>query len=169
LFTLNSILEITNKPIFYNASNINVKDVPFIVKRMERLGVSAIITESSGNNTIELITEIKETRKDDNFLIVTKIYLRNTIDDVVSYIKTGADIILIDLTEWNWTEILKFCNSYNTIPNRKYLAAIISDEFLSFENKLKELNVNIFIYYDQLYKGAISGMEKASAEILKNF
>ena len=133
--TLNEVIEVTTKPIIYDAdTGGHLEHFIFTVKTLERLGVSAVIIEDkTGLKKNSLLgTEVKQTQADiyefsqkisaaknaqatDEFMVIARIeslILKKGIDDSLirakAFIDAGADGIMIHSREKKPDEIFEF-------------------------------------------------------------
>ena len=190
---LNDILEVTTKPIIYDADNGGpVEHFTFTVKSLERLGVSAAIIEdkvglkknslfgtevSQQQDTIEdfcvKIKAGKEARVTDHFMVIARIeslILEKGQEDALkrakAYLDAGADGIMIHSRQKTFDEIKEFCKAYQKIPNKKPLVVVPSSYAHVTEEELAENGVNIVIYANQLLRAAYPAMVKTAESIL---
>jgi phosphoenolpyruvate mutase len=193
--TLNEIIEVTTKPIIYDAdTGGQIEHFKFTVRTLERLGVSAVIIEDKtglkknsllGNdvpqtqdtidNFCEKISSAKKVQVTDEFMIIARIeslILEAGMEDSLlradAYIKAGADGIMIHSRKKEPDEILEFCSRYNNLENRKPLVVVPSSFNTIREDELKDAGVNIVIYANQLLRSAYPAMEETAKSILKN-
>ncbi|WP_081193732.1 phosphoenolpyruvate mutase [Halomonas sp. BC1] len=191
--TLNEVLEVTTKPIIYDADTGGQPEhFAFTVKTLERLGVSAAIiedktglkknslfgtdvpqTQDSIENFCHKIKVGKAAQATDDFMIVARIeslILGRGIDDAIeraeAFLNAGADAIMIHSREKTPDEILEFCRRYNEIPNRKPLVAVPSSYNSITEDELQAAGVNIVIYANQLLRSAYPAMVDTTKSIL---
>jgi len=191
--TLNEVLEVTTKPIIYDADTGGQPEhFAFTVKTLERLGVSAAIiedktglkknslfgtdvpqTQDSIENFCHKIKVGKAAQATDDFMIVARIeslILGRGIDDAIeraeAFLNAGADAIMIHSREKTPDEILEFCRRYNEIPNRKPLVAVPSSYNSITEDELQAAGVNIVIYANQLLRSAYPAMVDTAKSIL---
>ena len=94
--------------------------------------------------------------------------LEDSIIRAKEYIKAGVDGIMIHSKKKNPSEIFSFSNEYNKFSDRKPLIVVPSTYEQVNERKLREHEVNIVIYANQLLRSAIPAMKKTAEEILKN-
>ena len=192
---MNEILEVTTKPIIYDAdTGGQIEHFEFTVKTLERLGVSAVIIEDKtglkknslfGNevpqtqDTIEnfcsKIIAAKQVQVTDDFMIIARIEslileagMDDAIDRAVAYINAGADGIMIHSRQKEPDEIFEFCKRYKKIPNKKPLVAVPSSYNSVTEDQLQQAGVNIVIYANQLLRSAYPAMEETAKSILQN-
>lgn len=193
--TLNEVLEVTTKPIIYDAdTGGQTEHFKFTVKTLERHGVSAAIIEDKtglkknslfGNDvaqtqdTIEgfchKIREGKKAQTTDDFMIIARIeslILEKGVDDAFTrakaYLDAGADGIMIHSRQKDPAEIFEFCRLYNTLDDRKPLVAVPSSYNTVTEEELQEHGVNIVIYANQLLRSAYPAMMKTAKSILEH-
>lgn len=193
--TLNEVLEVTTKPIIYDAdTGGQTEHFKFTVRTLERLGVSAVIIEDKTGlkknslfgtdvpqtqDTIEHFSEkiraAKNSQATDDFMIIARIeslILKKGQEDAISrakaYLEAGADGIMIHSREKSPDEIFEFCRNYNRLPNRKTLVVVPSSFNQVKEEEFKEHGVNIVIYANQLLRSAYPAMIETAKSILEN-
>lgn len=191
--TLNEVLEVTTKPIIYDADTGGlIEHFKFTVRTLERLGVSAAIIEDKtglkknslfGNevpqtqDTIESFCEKikagKAAQCTTDFMIIARIeslILGKGQDDAFerakAYLEAGADGIMIHSRERLPDEIFEFCDRYATLENRKPLVAVPSSYNTVTEQELQDRGVNIVIYANQLLRSAYPAMVDTAKSIL---
>ncbi|MCQ4295082.1 phosphoenolpyruvate mutase [Pseudomonas stutzeri] len=191
--TLNEVLEVTTKPIIYDADTGGQPEhFEFTVRTLERLGVSAAIIEDKtglkknslfGNEVAQAQDTIenfsakirigKKAQATDDFMIIARIeslILDRGMDDAISramaYLDAGADGIMIHSRKEDPAEIFEFCDQYRTFENRKPLVVVPSSYNRVFEAELQERGVNIVIYANQLLRSAYPAMLETAKSIL---
>lgn len=191
--TLNEVLEVTTKPIIYDAdTGGQTEHFKFTVRTLERLGVSAAIIEdktglkknslfgtdvAQTQDTIEAfsnkIREGKKAQTTDDFMIIARIeslILDKGLDDALeraeAYLEAGADGIMIHSRQKSPEEIFEFCDRYNKLPNRKPLVAVPSSYNQVTEEELQSRGVNVVIYANQLLRSAYPAMMETAKSIL---
>ncbi len=193
--TLNEVLEVTTKPIIYDAdTGGQAEHFKFTVRTLERLGISAVIiedktglkknslfgndveqTQDSIENFCHKINEGKKAQATDHFMIIARIeslILDKGIDDAFerakAYLAAGADGIMIHSRNKSPDEIFQFCKLYNTLPNRKTLVAVPSSYNQVTEEELQSFGVYIVIYANHLLRSAYPAMMETAQSILTN-
>ncbi|WP_151702631.1 phosphoenolpyruvate mutase [Nitrincola alkalilacustris] len=193
--TLNEVLEVTTKPIIYDAdTGGQTEHFTFTIKTLERLGVSAAIiedktglkknsllgndvpqTQDSIENFCYKIRQGKQAQATNDFMIIARIeslILGKGVDDAFerakAYLAAGADGIMIHSREKSPDEIFAFCKLYNTLEERKPLVAVPSSYNTVTEEELQSQGVNIVIYANQLLRSAYPAMLKTAKSILEN-
>ena len=191
--TLNEVLEVTTKPIIYDADTGGMPEhFQFTVRTLERLGISAVIIEDKtglkknslfGNevaqsqDSIEAFShklrEGKRGQATDDFMIIARIeslILEKGVEDAFqraqAYLEAGADGIMIHSRQRSPAEIFEFCDLYNRLPNRKTLVAVPSSYNEVTEEELQEHGINIVIYANQLLRSAYPAMMQTAQSIL---
>jgi phosphoenolpyruvate phosphomutase len=191
--TLNDILEVTSKPIVYDAdTGGKIEHFEFTVRTLERLGVSAAVIEDKtglkknslfGNDVLQRQDTIegfcaklkagKAAQVTDDFMIVARIeslILDAGMDDAIAraraYIEAGADAIMIHSRRKEPDEILEFCDIYADFDNRVPLVAVPSSYNTITESELASHGVNMVIYANQLLRSAYPAMVKTAESIL---
>ena len=193
--TLNEVLEVTTKPIIYDAdTGGQTEHFKFTVKTLERLGVSAVIiedktglkknslfgndvpqTQDSIQNFCEKIKAGKKAQCTDDFMIIARIeslILGKGQDDAFAraqaYLAAGADGIMIHSREKSPDEIFEFCKRYAAVPNRMPLVAVPSSYNQVTEQELQDHGINIVIYANHLLRSAYPAMMDTAKSILTN-
>jgi len=191
--TLHDVLEVTTKPLIYDAdTGGKIEHFEFTVRTLERLGVSAAVIEDKvglkknslfGNDvtqqqdTIEgfcnKISAGKSAQVTDDFMIVARIeslILEAGMDDAVAraraYIDAGADGIMIHSRLKDPKEIFTFCRIYNEFSRRVPLIAVPSSYNSVTEDELVNHGVNVVIYANQLLRAAYPAMMSTATSIL---
>lgn len=191
--TLNEVLEVTTKPIIYDAdTGGQAEHFHFTVRTLERLGVSAVIIEDKTGlkrnslfgtdvpqtqDTIEnfshKIKEGKKAQATQDFMIIARIeslILDKGQDDALerakAYLDAGADGIMIHSRKKEPDEIYEFCKRYNALPNRRPLVAVPSSYNQVTEEELGRHGINIIIYANQLLRSAYPAMLETAQSIL---
>ena len=193
--TLSEIIEVTTKPIIYDAdTGGQIEHFKFTVKTLERLGVSAVIIEDKtglkknslfGNevpqtqdtieNFCDKISSAKSIQVTQDFMVIARIESLNLeagMDDAIArakaYLKAGADGIMIHSRQKDPAEILEFCRRYAEFENRKPLVAVPSSYNTITEDELEKAGVNIVIYANQLLRSAYPAMQDTARSILSH-
>jgi len=193
--TLNDILEVTTKPIIYDGDSGGITEhFVFMVRTLERLGVSAVIIEDkkglkqnsllenncgqkqeSIENVCSKITAGKRAQVTDDFMIIARIeslILNQGMEDAVArakaYIEAGADGMMIHSKKRRPEEVFEFCEIYSKLDNRIPLVAVPSTYSQVTEQELAEAGVRIVIYANQLLRSAYPAMVRTAKSILEN-
>ena len=193
--TLNNILEVTTKPVIFDGDSGGLVDhFKFMVRTLEREGISAVIIEDKVGakrnslfgtevkqiqdtieNFCEKIKAGKESLVTDDFMIIARIeslILKAGMDDAIkraeAYIKAGADAIMIHSKEKKADEILEFCRRYKKIVNNVPLVVVPSTYSYITEEELEKEGVRIVIYANQLLRGSYPVMKKVAESILEH-
>ena len=195
LNTLHEVIEGTTKPIILDGDSGGLTEhFVFMVKTLERLGVSAIIIEDKvglkknslfGTDVKQKQEEIstfankisqgKKAQLTDDFLIIARIeslILKKGMFDALlraqAYIEAGADAIMIHSKEKDGKEILEFCKEYAKFEKKVPLVAVPSTYSHLTEQELQQAGVSIVIYANQLLRSAYPAMIKTAETILKH-
>jgi phosphoenolpyruvate phosphomutase / 2-hydroxyethylphosphonate cytidylyltransferase len=195
LNTINDILEVTTKPIILDGDTGGpVEHFVYLVRTLERLGISAVIIEDKiglkknslfgtegeqQQDTIEnfsaKISKGKQGQVTDDFMVIARIeslILKAGIEDSLrrahSYIEAGADGIMIHSKESQPDEIFQFCREYRKFQNKAPLVAVPTAYNQVKELELAESGVNIVIYANHLLRSAYPAMIKTAELILEN-
>jgi len=192
---LQDILEATTKPIIYDGdTGGQTEHFTFLVRTLERLGVSAVIIEDKtglkknslfGTEVSQVqedidkfsykISEGKKAQVTQDFMIIARIeslIAGKGVSDALlrakAYIDAGADGIMIHSKEKDPKEIFDFCKEYSKFEKKVPLVVIPSTFSHVKEDELKKAGVNIVIYANQLLRSAYPAMKKTAETILEN-
>lgn len=195
LNTINNILEVTTKPLIYDADSGGLREhFEFMVRTLEREGVSAVIiedkvglkrnslfgievsqTQDSIENFADKISRGKKAQIGDDFMIIARIeslILKAGIEDALNrakaYISAGADGIMIHSKAKSPDEILEFCDEYKKFEFIVPLVVVPSTYSVITETELKEKGIRIVIYANQLLRSAYPAMINTAKSILEN-
>ena len=191
--TLHDLLEVTSKPIVYDADTGGKPEhLQFTIRTLERLGVSAAVIEDKvglkknslfGNDVPQVQDSIegfcakiqagKQAQVTDDFMLVARIeslILEQGIADAVArakaYIDAGADGILIHSKQKEPGEIFEFCRHYAAFERRVPLFVVPSTYNRVTEKELIEHGVSVVIYANQLLRAAYPAMVETAKSIL---
>jgi phosphoenolpyruvate phosphomutase len=193
--TVSDILETTTKPIIFDGDTGGIPEhFVFMVRTLERLGVSAVIIEDKkglkrnslfGTDAEQIQDEIedfthkifcgKHAQVTDDFTIIARIeslILKAGMDDALAraqaYIAAGANGIMIHSKDPTADEIMTFCREYAKFDDRVPLVAVPSTYSRTTEDELAAAGVRIVIYANQLLRSAYPAMIKVAKSILRH-
>ncbi len=192
---LNYIMDVTSKPLIFDADNGGrIEHISYLVKTLERVGVSAMIIEDKiGEKQNSLFVNQSKTRQDsiasfcnklrkaknskisDDFFIVARIEsfilgkgLKDALKRGVKYVDAGADAILIHSKETKPNEIFDFSKKFKKIKPDCPLIAVPSTYSSVKEKELIKNGFQIVIYANQMLRAAYPAMTNVAKRILKN-
>ena len=192
---LNEILEVTTKPIIFDADNGGrLEHLPYMIKSLERIGVSAAIIEDkvglkknslfdnqSGakQDTIDKfclkISKAKETKISDDFLIIARIesfILGKSLNDALkraeAYSRAGADAILIHSKKNSPKQIFAFAKKFIKSKYFKPMVAVPSSYSKTYEKDLIKHGFRIVIYANHMMRASYPAMTNVARSILIN-
>lgn len=181
--TVNDIIECTTKPIIYDGDTGGQPEhFALTVRRLERLGISAVIIEDKAGSQQDSIEPFcnkikagKLSQINNEFMILARLEGLNMGEGVAAdlirakaYIASGADGIVIHLLKSQRDDILQFCECYNKLETRKPLIFVAANDGQLYEQELREMGINVVIYANQLLRAAYTSMLVAAETILKN-
>lgn len=195
LNTINQILDVTTKPLVMDGDTGGAPEhFVFMVRTLERLGVSAVIIEDKvGRKRNSLlgpddhqsqapiedfcakIRQGKQSQITDDFMVIARIEsftLGAGLDDALTraqaYIEAGADAIMIHSKEKDAHEIVSFCKAYAKLEARVPLVAVPTTYSQITEAELADIGVSVIIYANHLLRSAYPAMIKTAQSILKH-
>lgn len=186
LRTVNDILEITTKPIIYDGDSGGLPEhFTFLVRSLERLGVSAVIIEDkiglkqnslfeTGNVQRQATVEDqchkikvgKQAQVTEDFMIVARcesLIAGKGEDDAImrckAYCEAGADGIMIHSKAKTPEEIVSFVRRFREqVSSDKPIVVVPSTYAQVTEDELAGIGVNVVIYANQLLRAAYPAM-----------
>lgn len=192
--TIDDVMEVTTKPIIFDGDTGGLTEhFVYLVRTLERMGVSAVIiedktglkknslfgtdvlqTQDTIENFCEKIAAGKKVQLTDNFMIIARIeslILEKGMEDALSraraYKQAGADGIMIHSRKSDPAEILEFCDRFREVDKETPIIVVPSSFNTVTEEELKNHGVNIVIYANQLTRSAFPAMEQTARDILK--
>ena len=192
--SLNEILDVTTKPLVFDADNGGqLEHLGYLVRSLERLGVSAIIMEDKvGLKKNSLFDNQKDAmqdkpklfakkirtaclkRRSNDFMVIARIEslilnkgLKDALNRAEIYSKAGADAILIHSKQDTPSEIFEFAREFKKSKNFKPLVSVPSTYSKVKESELIKNGFKIVIYANQLLRAAYPAMEEVATNILK--
>ena len=192
---LNEILEVTTKPIIFDADNGGkLEHLPYMIKSLERSGVSAVIIEDkiglkknslfknqdgAKQDTIksfcQKIIKAKDTKISDDFLIIARIesfILGKSLDDAMkraeAYSKAGADAILIHSKDNTPSKVFAFAKKFTKSKYFKPMVAVPSSYSKTYEKDLIKNGFKIIIYANHMMRASYPAMLDVAKSILIN-
>lgn len=194
LRTVNDILEVTTKPIIYDGDSGGLPEhFVYLVRTLERLGVSAVIIEdkkglkqnsllADGNvqpqTTIEefchKIREGKHAQVTDEFMVIARceslITGAGECDAIArcrAYCEAGADGIMIHSKARTPDVVLSFVKRFRTeVSKCKPIIVVPSTYSQVTEPELSDAGVNVVIYANHMLRAAYPAMKSVAERIL---
>ena len=192
--SLNDIMDVTTKPLIFDADNGGqIEHLPYLIRSLERSGVSAIIMEDkiglkknslfknqSGTKQdkphlfANKIKKICSMRQSNNFMVIARIesfILGKGLNDALKraeiYSKSGADAILIHSKKKSPSEIFSFAKKFKKSKNYIPLVSVPSTYSKVYEQDLIKNGFKLVIYANQLLRAAYPAMQIAAKSILE--
>ena len=193
--SLNDLMDVTTKPLVFDADNGGqIEHIPYLIRSLERSGVSAIIMEDkiglkknslfrnqSGakqdkpNLFAKKIKKICNTRQSNSFMVIARIEsfilgkgLFDALKRAETYSKAGADAILIHSKEKTPFEIFNFARKFRKSKHFVPLVSVPSTYSKVYEKDLIKNGFKLVIYANQLLRAAYPAMQNAAKSILNN-
>ena len=192
---LNEILDVTSKPVIFDADNGGrIEHLQYLVKTLERVGVSAIVLEDkiglkknslfksqvgvkqdSIENFCMKLKKAKESKISDDLFIVARIEsfilgkgLKDAMRRAEAYSRSGADAIVIHSKEKYPNQIFSFSKNFIKSKFYKPLVAIPSTYSKTYESQLINNGFKIVIYANHFLRTIHPAMVNVAKMILKN-
>jgi phosphoenolpyruvate phosphomutase len=195
IISLNDTIDTSLKPIIFDGDNGGrLEHLNYLVKRLEKIGVSALVLEdkkgikinslfqdqskSLQESIIQFSKKIKvavNSRISKDFMIIARIEslilekpLKDAINRAVQYSKAGADAILIHSKEKNPKEIFQFARLFKKSKFYKPMIAVPSTYSKTYEKELIKHDFKIVIYANHLLRASYKAMHETAKNILIN-
>lgn len=193
--TIDEVMDVTTKPIIFDGDTGGLTEhFVYIVRSLERMGVSAVIIEDKtglkknslfGTDVVqtqddiphfcEKIREGKRVQLTDEFMIIARIeslILEKGMEDALerarAFVAAGADGIMIHSRRKDPAEILEFCDLFRREDESTPIVVVPSSFNTVTEEELSKHGVDIVIYANQLTRSAFPAMEQTAKDILKH-
>jgi len=193
--SLNDTIDTSLKPIIFDGDNGGrLEHLIYLVKNLEKIGVSALVLEdkkglkinslfqdqskSFQENIIEFSKKIKiavNSRISKDFMIIARIeslILGKSIKDALyraeKYSAAGADAIVIHSKEKTPKEIFQFAKLFKKSKFYKPMIAIPSTYSKTYEKELIKHDFKIVIYANHLLRASYKAMRETAKNILIN-
>ena len=194
--TIDEILNVTAKPIMVDGdTGGDTTQFEYLVKRLERLGVSAVVVEdkvypkrnsleSSASQKLEdpaVFAEKIEAGKavgiSDDFMIIARLEslisgtgMQDAVERAERYIQAGADGIMIHSYKKSPDEVLAFAEIYEGICRRLGRRPILVSVPTTYNSisdaELASHGFNVIIHANHLLRAAYKAMVEAANTIL---
>ena len=193
--TISQVLDVTTKPFVFDGDNGgSIEFFRYMVKTLERLGVSAVIIEDKigvkrnsmfGGEAVQTqddpyafglkIAEGKRAQATKEFMVIARIEsfisqagLSDAMKRAEAYIDAGADGIMIHSKIPEPDEIQLFCEQYQRLSTQVPLVAVPSTYDSTTEQMLIDMGVNMVIYANHLLRSAYPAMVRTAETILSH-
>ena len=169
LRTLNDILEVTTKPVIYDGdSGGTAKNFAFLVRTLERLGVSAVVVggrTSAPDHLAEIVHVGKEAQITDDFLVFARC---STIDVCRKVFAAGADGFLLNPKGMSADDFAAFVKDIRETVSQDKTVAVIANALPDVtETEFGKMGVNVVVYANQLLCSAYPAMKRTATGILE--
>lgn len=192
--TIDDVMEVTTKPIIFDGDTGGLTEhFVYLVRTLERMGVSAIIvedktglkknslfgtqveqTQDSIENFSAKIAAGKAVQLTEDFMIIARIeslILERGMEDALkrarAFRDAGADGIMIHSRKKTPAEVLEFCDRFREEDAKTSIVVVPTSFHSVTEDELAKHGVNIVIYANQLTRSAFPAMEQTARDILK--
>ncbi len=195
LHDLNDTLEVTTKPVIFDGDTGGKPEhFPFMVRTLERLGISAVIIEDKvGLKQNSLFgTEAKQTQDTiegfcdkirigkaaqvtQDFMIIARVEsliagksVEDALERASAYVAAGADGIMIHSRNKDGEDIKEFCLRFREKDTHTPIVVVPTTFNHITEDEFAEWSVNIVIYANHLLRSAYPAMVHCAESILEH-
>lgn len=194
--TINEIISVTSKPIIVDGdTGGEPAQFEYLVRNLERLGVSAVIIEdkiypkrnsldASANQDLEdpaafaeKIQAGKKAAISEDFMIISRLEslisgagVADALDRAEQYILAGTDGIMIHSNKSDPREILDFTDAYkglcHRLGRRPVLVSVPTTYNMISDDQLVAWGFNIIIHANHMLRAAYKAMSEVACAIL---
>jgi len=195
LSTINEIFEVTTKPMVFDGdTGGRIEHLPFTVRSLERLGVSAIVIEDKEGlkrnslfgteaKQVQAVAEdfgrkiaaAKQSQVTEDFMVVARIeslILQQGLEDALRrariYVQSGADAVLIHSKSRSPEEVMDFSRAFSSEFPSVPIIAVPTIFNQATDAELAEAGVRVLIYANHMLRAAYPNMRQAAERILLN-
>lgn len=195
LHDLNDTLEVTTKPVIFDGDTGGKPEhFPFMVRTLERLGISAVIIEDKvGLKQNSLFgTEAKQTQDTiegfcdkirigkaaqvtRDFMIIARIEsliagkpVEDALERAFAYVAAGADGVMIHSRNKDGEDIHEFCTRFREKDSHTPIVVVPTTFNHITEDEFVEWGVNIVIYANHMLRSAYPAMVHCAESILEH-
>lgn len=194
LQTLDDLLDVTTKPIIYDAdTGGSPEHLAATVRTLERQGVSALIVEDKAgpkrNSLSHAVTQVLEdvgtfclkirtaraSRLTEGFMVIARVEslivgagMQDALMRAQAYVAAGADGVMIHSRASTADEVLEACRCFHRDHPGVPLVAVPSTYPHVSEDELTGAGVRIVIYANQLLRSAYPAMSAVARSILEH-
>ena len=193
--TIEELMEVTTKPIIFDGDTGGRQEhFVYLVRSLERMGVSAVIIEDKtglkknslfGTEAEQTQDEIeafcakisagKSVRRTNDFMIIARcesLILEKGMEDALkrcrAYVEAGAEGIMIHSRRKEPDEIYEFCDRFRETDKTTPIIVVPTSFCGERLEQLSEHGINVVIYANQLMRVAVPAMQEAAESILRN-
>jgi len=194
--TIEQILEVTDKPMIVDGdTGGDFNQFEYMVKRLERAGVSAVIIEdkvfpkrnsleAGARQDLERIEVFAEKirrgvriKTNPDFLVIGRIEsliagtgMADAVERAQAYLAAGADGLMIHSKNTDGAEILEFAEKYKQFPETlragKVLVCVPTTYNTITDTELAAVGFNVIIHANHLLRSAYRAMTGVAEKIL---
>lgn len=195
LHDLNDALEVTTKPVIFDGdTGGKTEHFPFMVRTLERLGISAVIIEDKvglkqnslfGTDAVQVQDSIegfsdkikagKTAQITNDFMVIARVeslIAGKSVDDALerafAYVAAGADGIMIHSKNKDGQDIKEFCERFRAKDGKTPIVAVPTTYNQFTEDELAEWGINVVIYANHMLRSAYPAMVKCAESILEH-
>ena len=190
---LGETLDVTTKPVIFDADNGGRPEhIAYLIKTIDRLGVSAVIIEDKSGlkknslfkdqsgakqdsikNFCKKIKKASDAKTSSDFLVIARIEslilnkgMKDALRRADAYSQAGADMIMIHSKNNSPNEILDFAKKFKKSNFFKPMVAVPSTYSVIKESTLIKNGFKIVIYANHLLRASYPAMMEVAKKIL---
>jgi len=191
--TINEILEVSTKPLIVDGDTGGQQDhFVYMVRTLERLGVSAVIIEDKrfpkvnslmpGAKHIQEDIDIfcekikagKNAQITDDFMVIARVEsliagksVKDAITRAIRYYHAGADAIMIHSKDSNPRKIFEFCEVYKNFKDHVPLIIVPTTYNTISEKEMMVFGIDVVIHANHLLRASYKSMKEVAEIILR--
>ena len=192
---LGEILDVTTKPIIFDGDNGGrLEHLPYLIKTLDRLGVSAIVLEDKIglkknslfdnqknaaqdkiSNFCKKIEKASNVKISEDFQVVARIEslifnkgMKDAIKRAEAYSEAGSNLILIHSKKKKPSEIFEFADKFKKSKYYKPIIVVPSTYSSTREEELIKSGIKVVIYANHMLRASYPAMVEVAKKILLN-
>ena len=195
LHDLNDTLEVTTKPVIFDGDTGGKPEhFPFMVRTLERLGISAVIiedkiglkqnslfgtearqTQDTIDGFCDKIHAGKQAQITNDFMVIARIEsliagkpVEDALERGLAYVSAGADGIMIHSRNKDGEDIHEFCTRFREKDRHTPIVVVPTTFNQITEEEFASWGVNIVIYANHMLRSAYPAMVHCAETILEH-
>ncbi|MBO7721601.1 MAG: isocitrate lyase/phosphoenolpyruvate mutase family protein [Kiritimatiellae bacterium] len=165
--TLDDILEVTTKPVVFDGdSGGHAKNFAFLVRSLERLGVSAVVIDGGPDGAAEIVRAGRNALVTDDFMVLVRC---DSAAKCRAAAAAGADGMLINPRAMSAEGLAALMKDVRGSVSASAPVAVIATALPDVtEDEFAAMGVNLVIYANQFLCSAYPAMKRTAEKILEN-
>lgn len=170
LLTLTEVLEVTSKPVIFDAGSTGFSNLPQLIKALDRSGVSAVVLdESPARDCPARLALARQSCLSADLLLVARIvpFGSDTPVRAAACANAGANLFLYDFSQLGDQDILEFVQGSGQLEFGLPGAALLSRATRIREAELERMGFRAVVYADAMIRASYEAMKSVGEHLLR--